>query len=83
MKKANDEINTLQYQISEKKADAQVKINIATQQYNIDSQEYQQNLTKLNMLITSGALMNASGSDISQIAVATGMSTEMVKRNNR
>lgn len=77
--KANDEINTLQYQIDQKKADAQVKINIATQQYNIDSQEYQQNLQKLNMLITSGALMNASGSDISQIAVATGMSTEMVK----
>lgn len=77
--KANDEINTLQYQIDQKKADAQVRINIATQQYNIESQEYQQNLQKLNMLITSGALMNASGSDISQIAVATGMSTEMVK----
>ncbi len=77
--KANDEINTLQYQIDQKKADAQVKINIATQQYNIYSQAYQQNLQKLNMLITSGALLNASGSDISQIAVATGMSTDMVK----
>jgi hypothetical protein len=76
--KANDEINTLQYQIDQKKADAQVRLSIATQQYNIESQAYQQNLQKLNMLITSGALLNASGSDISQIAVATGMSTGMV-----
>lgn len=77
--KANDEINTLQYQIDQKKADAQVKINIATQQYNIESQAYQQNLSKLNMLISSGAILNASGSDIAQIAQAVGISTDMVK----
>ena len=77
--KANDEINTLKSQIDSKKADAQVKVNIATQQYNIDSNEYQKNLSKLNLLISSGAIIGASSSDIAQIAVATGMSTEMVK----
>lgn len=77
--RANDEINTLQSQITEKRADAQVKVNIATQQYNIDSQEYQKNLQKLNLLISSGAITGASSSDISQIALATGMSTDMVK----
>lgn len=76
--KANNEINTIQSQIDQKKADAQIKINIATQQYNIESDQYQRNLSKLNTLISTGALMNASGSDIAQIAQATGMSTSMV-----
>jgi hypothetical protein len=76
--KANNEINTLQDQITQAKADAQVKVNIATQQYNIDSQEYQNNLSKLNTLISSGAIAGASSSDISSIALATGMSTSMI-----
>ena len=76
--KANNEINTLQDQLTNAKADAQVKVNIATQQYNIDSQEYQNNLSKLNTLISSGAIAGASSSDISSIALATGMSTSMI-----
>ena len=77
--KANDEISTLESSLASRKADAQVKVNIATQQYNIESDMYQQNLQKLNLLISSGALMNASGDDIAQIALATGMSTDMVQ----
>ena len=77
--KAGDELKTLQSQIDSKKADAQVKVNIATQQYNIDSNEYQKNLSKLNLLISSGAIVGASSSDVAQIALATGMSTDMVK----
>lgn len=77
--KADDEINTLQSQIDGKKADALVKINIATQQYDIESKAYQQNLDKLNTLISSGAIVGASSKDISQIALATGMSTDMVR----
>jgi hypothetical protein len=66
-------------QIAQKKADVQTKLNIATQQYNINNQEYQNNLSRLNLLISSGALLNASGSDIASIALSTGMSTSMVK----
>lgn len=77
--KAGAEINTLAGRIAEKKADAQVKVNIATQQYNIDSAEYQRNLNQLNLLISSGAILGASSSDIAQIALASGMSTDMVK----
>ena len=77
--KAGDELKTLQSQIDSKKADAQIKVNIATQQYNIDSNEYQKNLSKLNLLISSGAIVGASSSDVAQIALATGMSTDMVK----
>ncbi len=77
--KALDEIQTLESTMQQKKADAQVKINIATQQYNIESDQYKNNLSKLNTLISTGALSNASGADLAQIAQATGMSVEMVK----
>jgi hypothetical protein len=76
--KANNEINTLQAQVDQAKADAQVKVNIATQQYNINSQEYQNNLQKLNTLISSGAIAGASSSDIANLAISTGMSTSMI-----
>lgn len=66
-------------QIAQKKADVQTKLNIATQQYNIENQEYQNNIQRLNLLISSGALLNASGTDIAQVALATGLSTSMVK----
>lgn len=77
--KAQNEIATLQSQVEAKKADAQVKVNIATQQYNIEDKQYQNNLQKLNMLISSGAIAGATSSDIGQIAQATGMSTQMVQ----
>jgi hypothetical protein len=76
---ATNDINTLQGQIDSAKADAQVRVNIATQQYNIDDKNYQNQIQKLNILISSGAIANASSSDIAQIAQATGMTTSMVK----
>lgn len=76
---AGREISDLEEALASRKADAQVKVNIATQQYNIDDNNYKNNLSKLNLLISSGALLNASGSDVAQIATATGMSTDMVK----
>lgn len=77
--KANAEINTLSDQISEMKADAQIKVNIANQQYNIDDNNYKNQLQKLNLLISSGAITNASSSDIASISQATGLTTSMVK----
>ena len=74
-----NDINTIESQIAQKKADAQVAVNIRTQQYNIDDKNYQNNLQKLNTLISTGAIVNATSSDIAQIAQATGMSTNMVQ----
>jgi len=75
---AQREIGDIEDQLNMRKADAQLRVNIATQQYNIDDNNYKNNLSKLNLLISSGALLNASSGDIGQIALATGMSTNMV-----
>ena len=77
--RANTEIQTLQNQLTMKKADLQTQLNIATQQYNIQSQEYQNNLNRLNLLISTGAIAGASAEDIAQISEATGMGTSMVQ----
>ena len=61
------------------KADVQVKLNIANQQYNIDDQKYKDNLSRLNTLISTGAILGASGSDIANIATSTGLTTSMVQ----
>jgi len=76
---AGREVQTLEANLAQKTADAQVKVNIATQQYNIESQQYQNNLSRLNTLISSGALLNATGSDLAEIALSTGLTTTMVK----
>lgn len=70
---------TVQNQIDRAKADAQVNMNIQTQQYNIDNAKFQQNLQILNNGLTQGLFNNASSADIAQIALATGLSTSMVQ----
>ncbi len=74
----NGRVSNAQNKVAQAKADAQVKVNLATQQYQIDSQEYQQQLQLFNTLLSSGALNSASGSDIASISTATGLSTSMV-----
>lgn len=73
-----NERNTYANDLTNKKADAQTKLNIALKQYDIESNEYQQNLAKLNTLISTGAISGASANDIAGIANATGMSTSMI-----
>lgn len=68
-----------QNKISTAKADAQVKLNIAAKQYDVQSGQYQQNLQMFNNLLTSGALNNIGSNDIAQIATSTGLSTSMVQ----
>lgn len=83
---ANKEINNLIEQrnakandLATKKADVQTSINIALKQYDVNNAEYQKNLGQLNLLLSSGALANASGSDLAGIATATGISTSLLQ----
>jgi len=77
--KANSELSTLSNLIAQKKADADVRVNLATKQYDINNREYQKNLERLNMLLSSGALMNANDSDVASVATATGFTTGQIK----
>ncbi len=61
------------------KADAAIKVNAAKGQYDINEQTYKDNLSQFNTLLSSGALDNASGSDIAQMALTTGIPTSEIQ----
>lgn len=60
------------------KADAEVKVNIATKQYDINNQAYKDQLNLFTSLLEKGALTGASGSDIASYAIATGIPASMI-----
>lgn len=68
-----------QNKVSTAKADAQVKLNIATQQYNIESQDYQQQVQTFNNLLTSGGLNGLDPAEYGNIAQIIGIPVSAVK----
>lgn len=68
-----------QNKIAVAKADAQVKLGIAQNQYNIQNQEYQQQVAQINQYLSAGLFNDISEQEMAQIATTTGMSTAMVK----
>lgn len=70
---------TIQNKIAQGRADAQIKLNIAQNQYSIESQQYQQNLSTFSSLLSSGAFLSASGQDIANASIATGIPTSMIQ----
>jgi hypothetical protein len=75
----NNQLVTAQNNLVLKQADAQRQVNIATDQYNINRQEYQDSLSRFNMLLSSGAFTYASASDLATISTQTGISTSMLQ----
>jgi len=70
--------NTLN-QIATKKADVEMKMNLATKQYDINSQASKDAMNQFNNLLSMGALNNASGQDIANLTMATGLSSGMIQ----
>ena len=71
--------NTIQGKITTAKADAQVKLSIAQNQYSIENQQYQQNLQLYSNLLSSGAFVNASAEDIANASISMGVPTSMLQ----
>lgn len=73
-----NEVALAQDKLAKARAEAETRLNISMKQYDINRQEYQDNLTRFNMLLESGALDGASGADIASISTATGISPSMI-----
>jgi hypothetical protein len=74
-----NQVSLASAKVSQLKSDAEIKVNIATQQYNIDDANYQQQVQQLSGLLSAGALENADPQTIAQFAVATGMPYAMIQ----
>lgn len=62
-----------------KKQDIATQLDLATKQFDINSQTAKQALDQFNVLLQSGALAGASGADIANITKATGISSSMIQ----
>ena len=65
--------------IAMKKADVEMQLNLATKQYDINTQAAKTALDQFNSLLSSGALNNASGQDIANLTRTTGLSSTMIQ----
>ena len=76
---ANKDIRVQQDQLALIKADAKIKLDAQTGQYNINRQAYQDSLDQFNTFLNAGAFNSASGEDIANFAVQTGIPTSMIQ----
>lgn len=75
----NNGVANLKNDIATKKADIEMKLNLETKQFDINSQSAKQALDTFNSLLTMGALENASGDDIANITRSTGLSSSAIQ----
>lgn len=75
----NNNTKSLTDQITQKSADVQTQLGLASQQFDINSQAATQAMDQFNSLLSSGALSNASASDIASITASTGLSSTMIQ----
>ena len=85
-RKFNADVNTLQNekalvsgQVAILKADAEMKLNLAIKQFDINSQQAQQSLSQFNSLLSIGALDNISGSEIAALTRSTGLTSSIIQ----
>lgn len=77
--KFNADTANIKNDIAMKKADIETKLNLQTKQFDINSQQAQQEFQKFQTLLSSGSLDNATGEDIANLTRATGLSSSMIQ----
>lgn len=70
---------TTQDALAMKKADVQTQLDLASKQYDINSQASRDALSRFDSLLASGALSGASGQDIANLTSQTGLSSSMIQ----
>lgn len=70
---ANNDIKVQQEKLATLKSDAAIKVNAATNQYNINNESYKQSLNTFFSLANAGGLSGASADDLSKFAISTGI----------
>src|SRR3990167_633110 len=75
----DDQTANLLSDIAMKKADVEMQLNLATKQYDINSDAAKTAFNQFQSLLENGALNNASGQDIANITMATGISSSMIQ----
>ena len=75
----NERTANVQKEIAMKQADTEMQINLATKQFDINSEVAKTNFSQFNSLLEMGALDNASGEDIANIVRSTGIPSSIIQ----
>jgi len=75
----NERTANVQKEIAMKQADTEMQINLATKQFDINSEVAKTNFAQFNSLLEMGALDNASGEDIANITRSTGIPSSIIQ----
>lgn len=75
----NERTANLRDEIAVRKSDIDTQLNLQTKQYDINSQQSQMALDRLNTLLNLGALDTASSQDLVNLAQSTGLSTSAIQ----
>ena len=75
----NADVKNDQDALAMKKADVQTQLDLASKQYDINSQASRDALSRFDSLLASGALAGASGTDIANLTSQTGLSSSMIQ----
>lgn len=71
--KYKEQTDPIRSEIAMKRADIETQLNLQSKQFDINSQASRDALNYFNTLLEAGALTNASGEDIAQLTMMTGI----------
>lgn len=74
----NDQTAGIRKDIDRARADVEMKLNLETKQFDIQSQQAQQALNQFNSLLESGALDSASSDDLASLTRSTGINSNLI-----
>lgn len=74
-----DQLNTAQGNLAQYQAQAQISVNLAQGQYSMENQQWQQNISEFNTLLSAGALENSTPTQLAGYSVSTGIPTDMLQ----
>ena len=77
--KFDADANNIKNDIAMRKADVETQLNLQLKKFDIDSQAAKDAFSKLNSLLSSGFLDNASGEDIANLTRSSGVSSSMIQ----
>lgn len=75
----NERTANIRGEIATARADAETQMNLKLKQFDMNSEQTKQAMDQFNFLLSSGALNNASGEDIANITMATGLSSTLIQ----
>lgn len=75
----NAEAALIQQQYADARGELDTQMNLKSQQFNIDTANFERSLTQLNSLLDMGALDNASIESLESMASQVGMSSGMIQ----